>query len=72
MAQPTDPEPIGGRIIDQDLVTPGARRADGTIRLATGNVWWRFGDRRRRQAAIVQTLDQLRADVALAETSLHG
>lgn len=48
-------------------------RPDSAIRLATWNLWWRFGDWRKRHAAIADTLERLQADVlGLQETWSSG
>lgn len=44
----------------------------GSVRLATWNVWWRFGDWRSRQAAIARTLEQLRADIVGLQEAWTG
>ena len=33
------------------------------MRVVTWNVWWRFGDWKRRQAAILRTLEDLEPDI---------
>lgn len=43
-----------------------------TIRLATWNLWWRFGDFEARQPAIDQTLQNLDADVIGVQESWPG
>lgn len=51
-----------------DAKTPAAHpRATDTLRVATWNIWWRFGPWENRQPTIVETLRNASADIVLLQ-----
>ncbi|MFA5885891.1 MAG: endonuclease/exonuclease/phosphatase family protein [Acidimicrobiia bacterium] len=49
-----------------------ATRRDGTIRIATWNLWWHFGPWAERQGAIVETMRAVDADVWCIQEVFRG